>query len=509
MNKNQPVSEHCQGAPFHWVLGNIQRKLTLFVVSILIMIIGLFWFFTVFMLQPAYQSSIRADLSTALSVVLTALNEREAKGEEIMEDGKISAAVIADLNAALKSGSLNLDNRCLDISDANARNVLLVDNLRPSCLLHLSFETGIAPDGSVGMSSEKNGDIITLIRATVLSQGYYDETVNNQIVMGGSTQNGTASVVVSANLERIPQAVMVLKRLLLPLSMLLSLFSVVAAWIFSAWFTRPLSRLSAAAREMAKGNYDVRVEDCGEDEIGDLSRDFNAMAYEVGRSAALQQDLLANVSHDLRTPLTLIKGYAETVRDLTGDDPEKRTQQLNVIVDESDRLSALVGSVLELTKMSSGVQKTEEVDFDLTQLCDEVGYRYWTLCEQNGYHFHFSGEEVCRIHSDPELVERALHNLLGNALKHVGDDGFMGLSVRKTEKNTVRVEVQDNGKGILPEDMPHIFDKYYRSRSDAGKPGTGLGLSITKAIYEALNFDYGVESEVGKGAKFWFEAKLI
>lgn len=503
---------------FQWLSGNIRRKLTLFVVVILIIVIGLFWFFTVYMLQPAYQNSIKRDISTQLGVVVEILDKAYAEGVTMLEpvvnnDGtpgmKVSDEVIDRLNAALRKGSLNLDDRCLEIADRSLKNVLLADNLEPSCLLHLSYESGIRPEG-IQISSEKNGDFITLIRAQVFENGSHENAeVRGQYVLGRTAAGGTLSVVMSANMGRIPQAVSVLKQLLLPLSFFLGLFSMMAAWIFSGWFTKPLNKLSAATREMAKGNYSVRVADCGDDEIGDLARDFNAMAYEVGRSADLQRDLLANVSHDLRTPLTLIKGYAETVRDLTGDEPEKRTEQLNVIVDESDRLSALVGSVLELSRMSSGVEKAESIVFDLNDLCDELSYRYETVSAQSGYHFEFKGEEGCVIKSDPKLLERALHNLLGNALKHVGPDGYIGLVVEKTRHDTVRCEVRDHGPGIEPEDLPHIFDRYYRSRSDTGKPGTGLGLSITKVIFDGLELPYGVQSQPGEGACFWFEAPLV
>ena len=508
----------CKPRPLQWLSGNIRRKLTLFVVVILILVIGLFWFFSVYMLQPAYQNFIKADLSTQLAVVVEILDQAQASGEPLVvimqaPDGTVerhvSDQVIDRLNKALKKGSLNLDNRCLEIAGQDLKSVLLVDKLEPSCLLHLRYETGITPDG-VTVSSEANGDFVTLIRMRVFEEGFYENReVRGQYVLGRTAVSGAFSVLMSTNLERIPQAVEVLRRLLFPLSLLLGLFSVTAAWMFSRWFTKPLFRLSIATREMAKGNYDVRVDECGDDEISDLARDFNAMAYEVGRSASLQRDLLANVSHDLRTPLTLIKGYAETVRDLTGDNAEKRTEQLNVIVDESDRLNTLVGSVLELSRMSSGVEKAENIVFDLYDLCDELSYRYDTLCAQSGYHFSFEGEEGSIIKSDPTLLERALHNLLGNSLKHVGDDGYLGLSVYKTRHGTIRCEVTDHGPGVEPEDLPHLFDRYYRSRSDAGKPGTGLGLSITKAIFDNLGLPFGVESQPGQGACFWFEAPLV
>ena len=257
---------------------------------------------------------------------------------------------------------------------------------------------------------------------------------------------------------------------------------------------------------MAQGNYKVQVPTEGDDEIGRLAEDFNHMAGEVFRTSQLQKDLLANVSHDLRTPLTLIKGYAETVRDLTGDDAERRTDQMNIIVDETDRLTSLVNSVMELSKVSSGTDRPEPVAFDMAELCEEVAERYDAVCAQNGYHLELDTAEYCPTFADPDMMERVLHNLLGNALHHLGEDGVFILRAHPTEEG-IRVEVEDHGPGIPPDELPHLFDRYYRSRSDAGKQGTGLGLTITKAILQCHGFRFGVQSTVGAGTIFWFVMK--
>ena len=228
------------------------------------------------------------------------------------------------------------------------------------------------------------------------------------------------------------------------------------------------------------------------------------MAQEVQHASQMQRDLLANVSHDLRTPLTLIKGYAETVRDLTGDDKAHRDEQMNIIVDETDRLTALVSSVMELSKVTSGTYKCERVHFDMGQLCDEVSERYDAICAQNGWQLQLElPEEELPVYADPDMMQRALHNLLGNAMHHIGQDGIFILRAFRCSEG-VRVEVEDHGPGIAAADLPYIFDRYYRSRSDAGKQGTGLGLSITKAIFQQHSFRFGVQSTVGKGTTFWF-----
>ncbi|MDO5601730.1 MAG: HAMP domain-containing sensor histidine kinase, partial [Oscillospiraceae bacterium] len=277
------------------------------------------------------------------------------------------------------------------------------------------------------------------------------------------------------------------------------------SYLFSWLFTRPVSRLSKAARQMAQGDYAVALPPAGRDEIGVLTDDFNRMAVEVARTDRLQKDLVANISHDLRTPLTLMKGYAETIRDLTGEDREKRNEQLGIIIDESDRLSGLVNSVLELSRLEAGTEKPEPVEFDLCDFCEELTYRYTDLCEKHGYTLRLDIPPQERlVWADPALMQRVLHNLLSNAFAHIGPDNEIVLSVRDVPAG-VRVTVEDHGKGIAPQDADRVFQRYYRARSDNGKPGAGLGLSIVRAILESHSFAYGVDSTPGQGAQFWFE----
>ena len=184
----------------------------------------------------------------------------------------------------------------------------------------------------------------------------------------------------------------------------------------------------------------------------------------------------------------------------------KKNAQASWIVDETDRLSGLVNSVMELSKYSSGTMKLEPVRFDLAQLCDEVADRYRNICEQNGYHLEVDTDQVCMVKADPDSMSRVIHNLLSNAIHHIGEDGYVALSAKPQPDGSTRVEIADHGPGIAKEDLPYIFDKYYRSRADAGKVGTGLGLSITKAILISHGYAFGVDSELGKGSTFWFVA---
>ena len=496
---------------------SLRYRLMMFLCLASAFVLILVWVFVTHFMQPLYNHYIYKHLlnqvNTVVSIIESSTEPISTRSLPIL-DAQVSSSFEASLLSAIQSRKLDASNTCFDLADSTLQHVTGFENLYP-CLLHeASFTTSIN-----GKTSVWNGSVVESLRATVLSQGFVKKELvvdknasTRQMAVGRVAKNGaeTYSVIFCTSLARIDEAGVVLGQLMPWIFLCLMALSIVASWLFSRWFTKPLTKLSHATRQLAEGDYSVRVNVPETDEIGLLAADFNHMAGEVSRAAQLQRDLLANVSHDLRTPLTLIKGYAETVRDLTGDNPEKRTAQLDVIVDETDRLSGLVNSVMELSKMSSGTDKPEKVRFDLSQLCEEVAQRYEAVCTQNGYTLKLElpdPETDCTISADPAMMERVLHNLLGNAMHHIGPDNVFILRVNAPEKGTVRVEVADHGAGIAKEDLPYIFDRYYRSRSDAGKVGTGLGLSITKAILQSHGFRFGVNSTLGEGSCFWFEAK--
>lgn len=475
-------------------------------------ILLLVWVLSANLLQPRYNRFIRDMLSRRLDQTITRMDEALENGVELsrrdLSGLTINSAFWDEMNKALAEGSLTLTNCCVDISDTTLRSVMYSENLYP-CLLHGS---GANVFGHNNTTTERDNALVMRLRNLCFEQQelyHITETTSGsrQMVIGRTTKNGQYCVLISTSLAQVNEAGKVLGLLLPGIATFLIVPAIAVAWLFSRHVTRPLTQLSDAANQMARGNYTVRipVPDSRQDEFGQLCRDFNHMAGQVEHSAQLQRDLLANVSHDLRTPLTLIKGYAETVRDLTGNDQTRRDNQLNIIIRESDRLTALVNSVLELSKVSSGAEKCEMVYFDLCQLCEEVADRYTAMCEQNQWQLILDLPEntALNVWADPAMLERVLHNLLGNAAHHLGEDGIFILRAKRC-KGGVRVEIEDHGPGIPATDLPRLFDRYYRSRSSAGKQGTGLGLSITKAILQQHKARFGVDSTVGKGSTFWF-----
>ena len=468
-------------------------------------IIALVWVLNAYLLEPVYNHMIKRELEVTADTYAS-LIQKYGTVEDASSSTGINASFMEELSK-LDNDEL-LSGKCLDISGIDGYSLLHAHYLSGECHLHPSMFSGFGEKREVSW----NNRYVLGLRAIVLSDG----SMSFPLSYNGGTQyvycknvGNKYVIMVSTDLERIGQASRVISAQMPFIAAAVLILGLISAWVFSRWFSNPLNKISSAARDMAKGNYKTRVNVVKHDEIGILADDFNTMAKEVERSSELQRDIIANISHDLRTPLTLIKGYAETLRDLTGGSPEKRSEQLGIIVDETDRLSALVNSVMELSKYSSGTEKLNLVQFDLAQLCDEVAYRYTDICAKNGYTLEAHTDEPCIVNADPDMMSRVIHNILSNAIHHIGTDGWVSITAKPLADGVARVEISDRGCGISPEDLPYVFDKYYRSRSDAGKTGTGLGLSITKAILTNHSFSYGVESELNKGTTFWFETKKL
>ncbi len=495
------------------------RLMALFALTSLLLL-AMVWWFTAGLTDPLYQYHIYKRLSRQVNEMVKMIEDYpdpiSSRTFPFVPTPNLNRDFWSTVNEAFKAGKLGDLNCCVDIADSTLRWVNYYEGLN-SCMLHESGQDMFSMFPTRSHSWVSDTEAMVTLRRQLRQDGHlsvvlHDEhTGARQMAVGRVAQNGnydSYTVIFSASLARIDEAAAVLGRMMPSLCAGLLLVSLLLAWLLSRRISRPINELSKAARQMADGDYSVRVHSDPTDEIGILAQDFNEMAGQVASSAQLQRELLANVSHDLRTPLTLIKGYAETVRDISGDDPKERTEQLNVIVDETDRLSGLVNSVMELSKVSSGIDTPQPVHFDIGQFADEIAQRYEATCTQNGWELRLELPDTpCEVLADPTMMERVMHNLLGNAMHHLGEDGVFILRVKPLDAGGARVEVEDHGEGIDPEDLPHIFDRYYRSRKDSGKIGTGLGLSITKAILQGHGFHFGVSSTPGKGTCFWFEAK--
>ena len=273
----------------------------------------------------------------------------------------------------------------------------------------------------------------------------------------------------------------------------------------AGWLTKPIAELTEKAQRLAEGDF--HVDFLGPDyvkELEELAQSLNFAKDEISKSDRMQKELIANVSHDFKTPLTMIKGYASMIIEISGENKQKREKHAQIIIDETDRLTSLVSDVLDLSKISSGLDQLKKEKVCLSTYLEEVIGRFDYLNEMENYTFHLDIEKDLYAEVDQLKVGQVFYNLIGNAVNYTGEDKQIYISLNQIE-NYVRFAVRDTGDGIKPEEAEGIWQRYYRSTQNHKRPikGTGLGLSIVKAILEKHHLDYGVESETGKGSTFF------
>lgn len=308
-------------------------------------------------------------------------------------------------------------------------------------------------------------------------------------------------------LTPVDATVQTLQIQLLWITGILVVLSLLIAIIMSKRVSRSIVQVNASAKELAKGNYAVTFDGKDYREITELSDTLNYAAKELEKTEGFRRELLANVSHDLRTPLTMIIAYSEVMRDLPG---ENTPENIQVVIDESKRLTNLVNDMLDLSKLQAGVLEKNVVRFNLTKSIESVLERYHKLKEQEGYRILFQYEEEAEVEADEFKISQVIYNLVNNALNYTGEDRCV--TVRQmTQGNRVRIEVEDSGEGIAEEDLPYVWDRYYKvdKTHKRAVSGTGLGLSIVKNILELHGAEYGVVSEPQQGSVFWFSLEKI
>ena len=288
------------------------------------------------------------------------------------------------------------------------------------------------------------------------------------------------------------------------LTALMLLLAAGFAVLLSRKISRPVIQINDSAKELAKGEYH-RYKGKSYREIRELDETLSDVSVELQKSEALKRELLANVSHDLRTPLTMITAYAEAMRDLPGENSPENVQ---VIIDEANHLNALVNDLLDLSKHQAGVQKLSKERFSITGLVRETLERYTKLREQEGYEITFEASEEAFVEADRMKISQVIYNLINNAVNYTGKDKTVEI-VQTVSEESVTLSVRDTGEGIPEEQLGLVWERYYKldKTHKRAAVGTGLGLSIVKNILDMHGAQYGVQSKVGEGSVFWFRLR--
>ena len=371
--------------------------------------------------------------------------------------------------------------------------------------------------GSTGIGMTPRGTDIFRQFAALVGQSDTGEMMspynNRKMLLYGKViadaSGNKAVLIISSPLMPLDDTVHILQTQLVYISLVVLVLAIGISVLIAVHVSRPLTRITAKAALLARGRYDMTFDRGGYTEVDQLADTLNYTTKELGQVENLRRELIANVSHDLRTPLTMIKLYAEMIRDLNGNHPAKRNQNVGVIIEESDRLSALVQNLLDLSKLQSGALPFHTEAFDLVALANRILPRYDALVQQQGYHFTFEHPAELWVQADEARVEQVLYNLINNAVNYAGEDKMVALKAVGYER-TALLSVSDNGEGIDEENLKRIWDRYYKVDKEHRRAvsGSGLGLSIVKSILDQHKAQYGVRSRKGEGATFWFELPL-
>ena len=255
------------------------------------------------------------------------------------------------------------------------------------------------------------------------------------------------------------------------------------AFAVSTWVARPLQQMAGAAEAIAQGDYEQSLSLIGPEEVQRVAHSFNTMSQQVATTRQAQRDFVANVSHDLKTPLTSIQGWSQALLDGTAVSPATQTQAATVIHTEAARMSRMVGQLLDLARIESGQLVLHKAPVDLLQLLADLRQSFAPRAEEKGVHLQLNQTAVPPIEGDPDRLVQIFSNLIDNAITHTPPGGTVEVATRLTTPQTVEICIQDSGKGIPQKELARIFERFYqvdKSRAQAPnqRHGSGLGLSI-------------------------------
>lgn len=370
-------------------------------------------------------------------------------------------------------------------------------------------------------SQAENGAVLDLIDLSGFRNDYYrpdkftgpvpgiDRGRGESLVYGQVVNLSDGSrqfILLNAILTPVSNTVTTLRIQLLIVTSILLILSLGLALILSRRISRPIVGINEQSKELAQGNYSISFTASGYREIVELANTLNTAATELSKVENLRRELIANVSHDLRTPLTMISGYAEVMRDLPG---ENNPENIQVIVDEARRLTSLVNDLLDLSRVQAGNLQLDLKTYNLTGSIRSILSRYSKLTDQEGFILNFEADADALVIADEHRIDQVLYNLINNAINYSGEDKTVIARQTITDRR-VRIEIIDHGEGIESDQLPYIWNRYYKSEKSHRRAvvGSGLGLSIVKSILEQHQASFGVLSEPGQNTIFWFELPI-
>ncbi len=474
--------------------GGVKRKIVIYLVVFVLFVLGLLWTFQILLLDGIYSAIVQNTLKSTGDTLVRAIEN--AKDEEDLTE---TAQYLAKENEMCISVFRFNGGTGYSIADVHINSDCVLHTLNAEGLLRYYEQAKKADDGIkiTRLTPKKGGGGFGAHPSSSLP----DSVIYTRAF---EMKDGADAVIfINCAMTPVSSTVRTLTVMLLWISVITLLLAVALAY-FIAWrVSAPIADVNREAKNLAHNSYDGSKVRRGYREINELSETLTYAARELSKVDRMQKELIANISHDLRTPLTLIEGYTEMMRDIPG---ENSPENMQVVIDETKRLSTLVSDLLEVSRFQTGKQTIYPAVFDLSEALRDTVSRVMKLYEPDGYKVILEAEGCIYVNADKTRILQVLYNLIGNAANYTGDDKTV--TVRESvHDGIVRISVTDTGEGISEEDLPLIWDRYYKVKGThrRGVGGSGLGLSIVKEILLLHGARFGVSSKPGCGSTFWFE----
>lgn len=309
---------------------------------------------------------------------------------------------------------------------------------------------------------------------------------------------------ISTSSEGLHAFIREITRIFIYCSFIVLLLAFIISYFVTLKIVRPLREMSVAARKFAKGDFSVQVSVSTDDEIGELAKSFNNMAKSLSVQETLRRSFIANISHELKTPMTSIGGFIDGILD--GTIPkEEHSKYLRIVSEEIKRLSRLVRSMLNLSRIEAGELKIQTTQFNIIETVCQIVFSFEKQIDDKRLDVRGLDSEKVIVEADPDLIHQVLYNLIENAVKFVKEDGFLEFNF-SVEGNKTFIEIKNSGEGLSKEELSRVFDRFYKTDKSRGidKNGVGLGLYIVRSIVNLHGGDITVDSVKGEYTSFTF-----
>ena len=454
---------------------SLRIELIIFLLIFVLSILGLIYFFQTTFLDSFYKESKINVLENIASEVKLSIENDDL--DDYMDQITISNEV------------------CVRVVSNNSK----YNNVGACSLKNLDFNT---INDIAKQTSDNGGDkLFDLFRYHVNSESELDIYIYSKLF---DINDETVMVLVSTMITPIGATISTIKSQYVIIVGIVVVMTIILALILSHFIIKPIKKINDESKNLAKGEYDKSKVNFKIREFDELNNTLDKANEDISKADKAKKELLANVSHDLRTPLTMIVGYGEMIRDLPEENNESN---INVIIDEAKRLSTLVDDLLDISRIENDNIKLNKKEVSLNDLLTNTYHQYEKYCEAQNVKLELKLSEDKIVSIDEARIKQVLYNFINNALNYNDKDNQLIILGSEIIDNKTRVYVYDNGEGISDKDINNIWDRYYKvdKLHKRSHIGSGIGLALSKQLLEAHNIKYGVESKVGEYTKFYFD----